>query len=347
MRDLKISVIIPVYNTEKYIKKCIESVINQTYKNLEIIIINDGTEDNAIEIVKEYLVDKRIRIINKANGGASSARNIGIRVALGDYISFVDSDDYLELELYEKILKNLCDEDILIFNFRQVDSNTEKVVNNRMIRCDKLNKIKKGYMYHYISDYSSCNKIYKKEFLKKNSLNFCEGIIHEDRLWSVECFGLTDNIKYLDINGYIYRVNREGSVVFLYNNDRSEEQKMKDKISFRKSIEKLERIIKYELSIEKKLKIQLEIERDRYFKDNYIDFYNINKKLKLYFKDKNYNMIHRKLLRDEIRELLSNKNIKNIKNISLFDVKLWKYKIYTYKVFRRILIKKIKNWRYI
>lgn len=100
----KTSVIIPVYGVEKYIRQCLESVINQTYKNLEIIVVNDGTQDNSMKIVEEYLVDKRIRVINKENEGVASARNKGMEEARGEYISFVDSDDWLELDVFEKLI---------------------------------------------------------------------------------------------------------------------------------------------------------------------------------------------------------------------------------------------------
>lgn len=93
MEEKKISIIIPVYGVEKYIKQCLESVINQSYKNLEIIIINDGTEDDSMKIVEKYLSDKRIKVINKENGGLSSARNIGMINSTGEYIYFLDSDN--------------------------------------------------------------------------------------------------------------------------------------------------------------------------------------------------------------------------------------------------------------
>ena len=101
-----ISVIIPIYNVEKYLTKCIESVINQTYKNLEIILVNDGSTDNSKEIIDKYSsIDSRIKVINKKNGGLSDARNVGIELAKGEYITFLDSDDWIELNMYEKLYK--------------------------------------------------------------------------------------------------------------------------------------------------------------------------------------------------------------------------------------------------
>ena len=104
---MKISVVIPIYNVEKYIERCIDSVLNQTYMNLEIILVDDGSPDRCGEICDNYAqIDKRIRVIHKENGGLSSARNAGLRIATGDYISFVDSDDWIEPHMYETLLKN-------------------------------------------------------------------------------------------------------------------------------------------------------------------------------------------------------------------------------------------------
>ena len=104
MEEELISVILPIYNVEKYLEKCLKSVINQTYKNLEIILVDDGSKDNSPQICDEYAVkDKRIVVIHKSNGGLSDARNAGIEIAKGKYITLIDSDDYVELEMYEKL----------------------------------------------------------------------------------------------------------------------------------------------------------------------------------------------------------------------------------------------------
>lgn len=105
--EVKISVIVPVYNVEKYLPRCIDSILNQTYKNLEIILVDDGSPDNCPAICDEYAQkDSRIKVIHKANGGVSSARNAGIDVATGEYIGFVDSDDWIEPDMYEYLLIN-------------------------------------------------------------------------------------------------------------------------------------------------------------------------------------------------------------------------------------------------
>src|SRR5690625_1510219 len=100
-----ISVIVPVYNVERFIEKCLYSIVNQTYNNLEIILVNDGSTDLSGEKCEEYAKgDSRIKVFHKANGGQSSARNLGLSIAKGDYIGFVDSDDFIELKMYETLI---------------------------------------------------------------------------------------------------------------------------------------------------------------------------------------------------------------------------------------------------
>jgi glycosyltransferase involved in cell wall biosynthesis len=102
----KVSIVIPVYNVEKYLRQCLDSVVNQTLKDIEIICVNDGSTDNSLQILEEYAnKDDRIKIINKDNGGLSSARNAGLEIATGVYIGFVDSDDYIEIETYNEAYK--------------------------------------------------------------------------------------------------------------------------------------------------------------------------------------------------------------------------------------------------
>ena len=128
-----ISVIVPVYNVEKYLDKCIQSIVDQTYTNLEIILVDDGSPDNSGAICDEWAEkDNRIKVIHKANGGLSDARNAGLDIATGEYIAFVDSDDYIELDFYDKLYNVIkatnCD--ISICNLRKVYENNNVSVNN-------------------------------------------------------------------------------------------------------------------------------------------------------------------------------------------------------------------------
>ena len=104
----KISVIVPIYNVEKYLEKCLDSIINQTYKNLEIILVNDGSTDSCRDIMEKYAkLDKRIIIVDKTNGGLSDARNAGTKIATGKLISYIDSDDYIEKDMIEYLYKGI------------------------------------------------------------------------------------------------------------------------------------------------------------------------------------------------------------------------------------------------
>lgn len=126
----KISVIVPVYNVEKYIEKCIRSIMEQILEEIEIIVVNDGSTDNSYEIIKEYLkIDNRIKLVNKKNGGLSSTRNIGINYSKGEDITFVDEDDYIDKEMYNEILNIMIrgDSDMCVCNFKKIYSNKIKI----------------------------------------------------------------------------------------------------------------------------------------------------------------------------------------------------------------------------
>lgn len=213
----KISVIIPIYNVEKYIEQCLISVLKQTYENLEIILVNDGTKDSSMKVIEKYLSDPRIKVINKENGGLSSARNAGLEIATGEYISFVDSDDLIEKNLYENLLKYLENEDIILFEYLPFQ-------NEKLIEKDKRKKLKilenkkiiqsetLELFYRKIS--RSCwTKLYSHKFLKENNFKFIEGIIYEDMIWEIETVFKAQKIKYVPILGYYYREKRENSII--------------------------------------------------------------------------------------------------------------------------------------
>ena len=144
MEEIKISIIVPVYNVEKHIEKCLDSILEQTLKEIELIVINDGSTDNSLKKIKKYKEDKRIIIINKKNEGLTKTRNIGFKIAKGKYIYNMDSDDYLESnkaleKLYNKIEKD--DLDILVFDFYREYKNKKEYSKN--IDIDENKKILK------------------------------------------------------------------------------------------------------------------------------------------------------------------------------------------------------------
>lgn len=179
----KISIIIPVYNVEPYIRRCLDSVINQTYKNLEILCINDGSTDLSGKICNEYAAkDARIRVIHKENGGSYSARNVGLNNATGRYIGFVDPDDWLELDMYET-LYNLIQKFNVSFSavsfFFDDDNGSVSAVKQEIVPKGALSQremLKRTFTSPYYSGllFNIWNKLYLAEFIRNNCLSFDE-----------------------------------------------------------------------------------------------------------------------------------------------------------------------------
>lgn len=195
---IKVSIIVPVYNVEKYIHKCLDSLVNQTLKELEFIFVNDGSPDNSPKIIKEYQKkDKRIKLLNKENGGQASARNLGLEHAKGEYIAFLDSDDYVKENMYE-ILYNRAKKDnldIVICNNCLVYK--DSTVENDPGITNKKEKIISPREYTTLSP-SPWNKIIRHEYLNQEKFKFPEGIIYED-LASIPLLGLSNpKIVYLN-----------------------------------------------------------------------------------------------------------------------------------------------------
>jgi len=181
MSDL-ISIIIPVYNVEKYLERCVKSVINQTYKNLEIILVDDGAKDNSGKMCDELSkLDSRIKVIHKENGGLSDARNFGLKIATGDYIGFVDSDDYIADDMYETLYHTIKNNnaDISIVSFYEMYK--EKVIGVRdsgnLEILSKQEAMKELLIDTKIQSYA-WNKLFKKELF--NDLKFPTGKNFED-----------------------------------------------------------------------------------------------------------------------------------------------------------------------
>lgn len=235
---MKYSIIIPVYNTEKYIEKCIESVLNQTYKNFEIIIINDGSTDKSEEILKTYEKNNKITIITQTNHGLSYSRNIGIKKSTGDYVLFLDSDDYYELNLLEKLNEVARKEDMIKFGYKTLKNNN--ITEEKTI----IFKNYKGIfaLKHLIESKTlfelACIYAYKKEYIQK--YEFAVGKYHED-------FGLiplminnSDKITSINYHGYIYNKDNEKSIT-TYTDMEKEYKKASDTLYFLKKVKEKEK----------------------------------------------------------------------------------------------------------
>lgn len=190
MNNPLISVIIPVYNTEQYVGQCIDSVINQTYQHLEIIIINDGSTDNSLEIIQSKTTDCRIVTINKENTGQSDCRRIALGMAHGEYVYFVDSDDYLELNaievLYDRIQKSSAD--ICCCRYRFVNINGRPIKESKHFINKELNNnesIINDALCTINIKAALWTRLYKMSFIKENKIETMPSLIHDDYYFSL------------------------------------------------------------------------------------------------------------------------------------------------------------------
>ena len=202
-----ISVIIPIYNVERYLDKCIRSVVDQTYKNLEIILVDDGSPDQCGTICDKWAEkDERIRVIHKINGGLSDARNVGLDAATGAYIGFVDSDDYIHPQMFKKLYEKIKEynADLAICGFNRVEENNGMIISSVNMPVDGL--IEKKEAMKYVCCKGSFvvvwNKLYKRELF--NGLRFIYGKIAEDRFIMHELIHKCTRIVAVLANYYYY-----------------------------------------------------------------------------------------------------------------------------------------------
>ena len=206
----KFSIIIPVYNVEKYIKKCLDSVFSQTFKDYEVIVVNDGTKDNSMDIVKDY----NVKVVNQKNMGLSEARNTGVKNSTGEYIIFLDSDDYIEKDLLKEVNKSLKNKpDLVRYQVKMVWENSDRELDyneeefNGKNGVDSFNIISS---YHFVE--TAWAYAYRRAYYLKNNFSFKKGMIHED-------FGLiplvilkAKSVNSISYVGYCY-LQIDGSIM--------------------------------------------------------------------------------------------------------------------------------------
>lgn len=200
---MRFSIIIPVYNSEKTLIRCINSVLNQSYSNYEIIVINDGSKDNSLDLINSYH-DSRIKVFSQENKGLSAARNLGIDLCSGDYILFLDSDDTINELLLENLNNCIKEEEIVRFQIQRIDEKNKKTE-----YCEEsFNKLNGEQAFEKLVNFKyfepACFYAYKKDYIKRNKYYFTEGKYHED-------FGLiplmivnADSVSSIDYIGYNY-----------------------------------------------------------------------------------------------------------------------------------------------
>lgn len=210
----RVSVIVPVYNAGEFLKPCIDSLLCQSLKDIEFIFVNDGSKDSSLQLMKEYgKEDSRIRIIDQPNQGVSVARNNGLDLAKAEFISFVDADDWLPQDIYEKLLL-VMDEtavDVVLYNIETTLAGNHSVTSYPFPANKVLDEkfIQETVYKRLISEddlFSPCNKLYRKSIIEKHNVSFPVGKdLSEDNVFNLEYFGQVKNMYYLNEVGYYYR----------------------------------------------------------------------------------------------------------------------------------------------
>lgn len=213
-----ISVVVPVYNVEKYLNRCVESIVNQTYKNLEIILVDDGSTDSSPAICDEWAQkDNRIKVIHKKNGGLSSARNAGIKALTGKYVCFIDSDDYIEINTFELMLKSITkdDYDVCICSANLVDKDYN-IISKENYKSSTFSgeEVMKAFLTGKVFEsISACDKLYKVSVIRNNNITF-----NEEEKWGEDFpfnylyFKKVDKLISIDDRLYNYLTKRNGSI---------------------------------------------------------------------------------------------------------------------------------------
>ena len=189
-----ISIIVPIYNAEKYLAKCIQSLIHQTYTALQIILINDGSTDSSLSIAQQYAgQDSRIVVYSQANQGQSAARNKGLEYANGEYISFIDADDYIDTNFYETLLQSIKGHDCVQIGYKRVSPMGD-------ILLTKL-------PHHFYQFTSPCMRLYRHTAFTHHNLQFPTGMIYEDVVFSLDFWACNPSYTILSYTGYNYTQN--------------------------------------------------------------------------------------------------------------------------------------------
>lgn len=219
---MELSIIVPIYNVEDYLEECLESLYNIKNIELEIVLVNDGSKDNSFKIMEKFkdMYPEKTVLINKENGGLSSARNAGMKAAAGEYISFIDSDDFIDVDEFERFFKEGQKDklDVIVGNMRYY---TPEKTGDPLFRSDMIKNsgILKGVDFFWeLFQKPKCfreevvDDIYRREFLLKNDIWFNENIVHEDSEFTPLVYLKAEKIRYIDRAFYFYR-QRTGSIM--------------------------------------------------------------------------------------------------------------------------------------
>lgn len=222
---MKLSIIVPLYNVEKYIEKCILSLVNQDFRDYEIIVVNDGSPDESANIVNELKIKyPNVLLFHKENGGLSSARNFGLEKAKGEYVWFVDSDDWIEFDIISLLYKHVKESnlDCLWFDFNQIDEKGKIIFSSKDKNIKLSTKVLKGEIFLrdvFNSSCYACMFWFKTDWLRSIDFKFTEGILYEDLEIIPSTLLKAKRIQYQPVTVYNYLV-RNGSILNSYNPQR-------------------------------------------------------------------------------------------------------------------------------
>ena len=226
--------VVPVYNVEKYLSQCLDSLVNQTYKNIEIICVNDGSTDKSGDILEEYQKkDSRIKVVSQPNGGLSKARNTGMMNAQGEYIGFVDSDDWCNPEMYGKLydLTIGAQVDFVMCGMTLYDMKKDAYESENqyfslgMLEDEWEGKICEDEYFKEKAlkfNVTACNKLFRRDFLVSNQLAFREKLFHEDEFFFLDIYPFVKKFAFTKKQFYIYRVNSGNTIMSNYDNRRND-----------------------------------------------------------------------------------------------------------------------------
>lgn len=203
----RISIILPIFNVEPYLRECLDSVVNQTLHEIEIIGVNDGSTDGSLAILEEYAErDTRIVVLNKENGGQSDARNFGLKVARGKYVAFVDPDDFIELDLCEKSFQKAeeTDAEAVIFQYDRFQNNCFLPEIFKWSQSRDFSILERVKLFT-LPSVSVCKTLWKRDFLVTHQLTFAKGLLFEDIPFSFHASMLCENVELLPSVLYHYR----------------------------------------------------------------------------------------------------------------------------------------------
>ena len=230
--DVKLSIIIPVYNSEEFLEKCINSLLAQTIKNFEIILINDGSKDRSLKICKKFEgIDKRVKVFSQENSGQSKARNIGIENATGEYITFVDSDDWVDADYYEKLV-DACDRhnaDVACASILRVRKLSQKYrikYTKEAVYTEPQQKIDIARVPDMCYVW---NKVYRHEFINKLELRFIEGMFYEDVDFVTRAVFFSNKIVTVPDTYYHYWTNGNSTVKTMHKSDKKRRDSLTSK----------------------------------------------------------------------------------------------------------------------